>query len=50
MITIESTFAGKSGKTIIIFRHGLDDYSVYIDGSSVRGTLLDIMEEIKSEL
>lgn len=55
--TKESTFTGRSGSTIIINRYGPDDYSVWMtdtpndntSGCSVRGSLLDIIEEVRNE-
>lgn len=57
-ITKETSFTGKSGQDIIIHRYGEDDYSAWFtddpgddtSGCSVRGTLLDILEEIADEL
>lgn len=49
--TIESVFVGKSGCRITIQRWGVDDYSAEWDeSSSVRGTLAQILEEIKTEI
>ena len=54
----EADFAGRSGNTIIIHRYGQDDYSAWFtdnpnddtSGCSVRGTLLDILEECRDEV
>lgn len=50
--TLETTFIGKkSGCCITIHRHGPDDYEAdWEDDFSVRGTLKDIMNEVKEEL
>lgn len=56
--TRESDFAGRSGSTVIIHRYGQDDYSAWFtdnpnddtSGCSVRGTLLDILEECRDEV
>lgn len=57
-VTEETRFVGRSGSDIIIHRYGVDDYSAWITddvtkdnhGYSVRGSLIDIMEEIRDEL
>lgn len=56
--TTESTFVGRSGYNVIVHRYGQDDYSAWITddttkedhGCSVRGTLLDIIEEVRDEV
>ena len=56
--TRESDFAGRSCSTVIIHRYGQDDYSAWFtdnpnddtSGCSVRGTLLDILEECRNEV
>ena len=55
--TFECRFIGRSGAVITIDRYGTDDYSVWFTddvskdwhGSSVRGSLLDILDELKGE-
>lgn len=57
-ITTETTFVGRSGSSIVIHRYGQDDYSAWVTddttkedhGCSVRGTLLDIIEEVRDEV
>ena len=57
-VTTETTFVGRSGDFVVIHRYGQDDYSaLFTDdvnkdthGSSVRGSLLDIMREVRDEL
>lgn len=57
-ITTETTFVGRSGNYVVIHRYGLNDYSVWFTddpnndthGCSVRGTLIDIIEELKGEI
>lgn len=57
-ISTETTFVGRSGCSVVIHRYGQDDYSAWITddpnndthGCSVRGSLLDIINEIKEEL
>ena len=57
-ITRETSFVGRSGLTVVIERHGQDDYSAWFtdnpnddtSGYSVRGTLLDILEEVREEV
>ncbi len=57
-ITTETTFVGRSGDDVVIHRYGQDDYSVWFTddttkddhGCSVRGTLLDILEEVRDEV
>ena len=47
----ETEFTGKSGSQIVIQRWGHDDYEADWDESySVRGTLKQILDEIKNEL
>lgn len=56
--TQESAFTGRSGDRIIIHRYGVDDYAAWITddetndthGCSVRGTFLDILEELRDEV
>ena len=49
--TMESVFTGKSGSRIIIWRFGWNDYgAAWGDAYSVRGTLQQIMDEVKEEL
>ena len=56
--TRESNFAGRSCGSVIIHRYGQDDYSAWFtdnpnddtSGCSVRGTLLDIIEECRDEV
>ena len=49
--TLESVFTGKSGTRISIWRHGWNDYGAcWEDEYSVRGTLEQILEELKEEL
>lgn len=49
--TVETVFTGKSGSCITIQRWGIDDYSAdWDESSSVRGTLAQILEEIKTEI
>ena len=58
--SIETTFTGKSGNVIVITRYNRNDYSALITdeehlqydsyGYSVRGTLTQILNEIKDEL
>ena len=48
--TFECRFIGKSGAVITIDRYGVDDYSAAWDETySVRGTFLQILEELKGE-
>ena len=48
--TIENIFKGKSGCIITIYRHGQNDYCACWDDSySVRGTFIQILEELKGE-
>lgn len=57
-VTTETTFVGRSGNSVVIHRYGQDDYSAWVTddttkdwhGCSVRGTLVDIMEEVADEL
>ena len=57
-ISTETTFVGRSGDTIVIHRYGHDDYSAWVTddatkddhGCSIRGTLLDIIEEVRDEV
>lgn len=57
-ISTETTFVGRSGCSVVIHRYGQDDYSAWITddvtkddhGCSVRGTLLDIIEEVRDEV
>ena len=51
-VTLESKFEGKhTGCTIRIQRYGQDDYSAsWDDDYSVRGTMKQIMDEIKEEI
>ena len=56
--TEETRFVGRSGCVIVIHRYDVDDYSACVTddvtkddhGYSVRGSLVDIMEEIRDEL
>ena len=58
--TTEAIINGKSGSLIVLHRYGQDDYSAWWTdkdhlndetyGSSVRGTLMQIMDEMKDEL
>lgn len=49
--TLESVFTGKSGTRISIWRFGWNDYSAsWGDMSSVRGTMKQILDELKGEL
>lgn len=56
--TEETRFVGRSGCDIVVHRYGVDDYSAWVTddvtkddhGCSVRGTLIDIMEELRDEL
>ena len=56
--TKETRFVGRSGCDIVVHRYGVDDYSAWVTddvtkddhGCSVRGTLIDIMEELRDEL
>ena len=49
--TMESVFVGKSGYKIILWRYGWNDYSAsWEDSCSVRGTLQQVLEELKGEL
>ena len=49
--TIETIFIGKSGSVITIYRHGQNDYcALWNDEFSVRGTLRQILDELKEEL
>lgn len=56
--TKETRFVGRSGQDIIIHRYGHDDYSAWFtdnpnnntSGFSVRGTLIDIIEECRDEV
>ena len=56
--TIECTFKGRSCKHVSIDRYGKDDYSVWftddlhddMSGCSTRGSLEDILEEVRDEL
>lgn len=48
--TFECRFIGKSGSIITIDRYGVDDYSAAWDDTySVRGSFLDILDELKGE-
>lgn len=48
METLEKTFR-VGNKTIEIWRHGVNDYTVNFDWeASVRGTLMEVMEELFS--
>lgn len=48
--TLETVFTGKSGYQISIWRHGLNDFAAaWGDDYSVRGTLLQVLEELKGE-
>ena len=57
-VTLETKFVGRSGQDIIIHRYGENDYSVWFtddpgddtSGCSVRGTMLDILEEVADEV
>lgn len=57
-VTLETTFTGRSGNYVVIHRYGVDDYSVWFTddpsndahGCSVRGTLVQIIEEMKEEI
>lgn len=58
-VNSKTTFTGKSGYYITITRNDIDDYEVWFhddenstetEGYSVRGSFLDIVEEIKNEL
>lgn len=57
-VTLETTFTGRSGNYVVIHRYGQDDYSAWFTddttkedhGCSVRGTLLDIIEECRDEV
>lgn len=57
-VTKETCFTGRSGHHIIIHRYGVNDYSVWItddpgndtSGCSVRGTMLDILQEISNDI
>lgn len=57
-VTMETKFVGRSGSDIVIHRYGQDDYSAWFTddvtkdthGYSVRGSLIDIMEEVRDEL
>lgn len=57
-VTEETRFVGRSGCDVVIHRYDVDDYSAWITddvtkdthGCSVRGSLVDIMEEIRDEL
>lgn len=57
-ITNETTFVGRSGDSVVITRYGQDDYGAWFTddttkdthGSSVRGSLLDILEEVRDEV
>lgn len=56
--TIECTFKGRSCKHVSIDRYGVNDYGVWFtddldddtSGCSTRGTLKDILEEVRDEL
>ena len=49
--TLESVITGKSGTRISIWRFGWNDYSAsWEDTFSVRGTLAQILDELKGEL
>lgn len=56
--TFECRFVIASGDVVTIDRYGVDDYSVWFTddvtkdwhGSSVRGSLLDILNELKEVL
>lgn len=56
--TQESAFTGRSSDRIIVHRYGVDDYAAWITddefndthGCSVRGTFLDILEELQDEV
>ena len=57
-VTEETRFAGRTGQSIVIHRYAQDDYSVWFtdnpnddtSGCSVRGTMLDMLEEIAGEI
>ena len=50
-VPVESAFIGKSGQIILIQRYGPDDYgALWYNTYGVRGTLKDIMEEVKGEI
>ena len=50
-VPVESAFIGRSGSVILIQRYGPDDYgAIWYDTYSVRGSLKDIMEEVKEEI
>lgn len=49
--TLESVFTGKSGSHITVWRFGWNDYgAAWDDTFSVRGTLQQILEELKEEV
>lgn len=49
--TLESVFIGKSGSRILLWRFGWNDYSAsWGDEYSVRGTLQQVLEELKEEI
>ena len=56
--TNETRFVGRSHQDIIITRYGQNDYSAWFtndpaketSGYSVRGTLLDILEEVRDDV
>ena len=49
--TVETTFTTKAGDVITIQRYGVDDYdATWDDTFSVRGTLLQVMQELKKEI
>ena len=51
MPTVETTFTTKAGDVITIQRYGVDDYdATWDDTFSVRGTLLQVMQELKKEI
>ena len=51
MPTVEATFTTRAGDVITIQRYGVDYYdATWDDTFSVRGTLLQVMQELKSEI
>ena len=50
-VPVVSAFISKHGVPIIIQQYGTDDYcAVWYDSCSVRGSLLDIIRELKDEI
>jgi hypothetical protein len=50
-VPVVSAFISKHGIPVIIQQYGTDDYcAVWYDSCSVRGTLLDIIRELKDEI